>query len=363
MSIADEVGAAYCTLTNQRQDNAVTGDENKKDVKKPYFIVEGTTDEEFYVGGQIRRLAEGYNCKAAVDLGGGGYKRTGDVAVVPTDGGDFQTEQRAAPILEGLEGKSFVKDAIENNRYPGARGAIDKDFDSPDDYRGIQGLYVTDTHDMETLLISTIKPAVLWEQGINPAYIDRALFISYQISLYKRFQDSISRNPRENVSSEVKKLFIVINQYTKEWKYMGKRNFGESVDSWIRNDDKINFKEFCREANSVCRKAKKVNFADNKEGSKKFVKAVNDSLSAMTGFGIDETGFIKASITDYRRTVDDSKLYDCVNGHDLVSLMGYLSRKTQKEIESLIRTQYQQNPRRPCRMFATMIGDSVLESV
>lgn len=66
-------------------------------------------------------------------------------------------------------------------------GIVDRDYDDFEAYTCSRGLYVTDTHDIETLLIST-DPAI-WSRlekcEIKQEDITKALFIAYQLAILR----------------------------------------------------------------------------------------------------------------------------------------------------------------------------------
>ncbi len=66
-------------------------------------------------------------------------------------------------------------------------GIVDRDYEDFETYTCSKGLYVTDTHDIETLLIST-DPSI-WSRlencEIKPGDISQALFIAYQFAVLR----------------------------------------------------------------------------------------------------------------------------------------------------------------------------------
>ena len=54
--------------------------------------------------------------------------------------------------------KEWILNAVKNSKFKNIYGIVDKDFDDPNDIRSYVNrdyIFVTDTHDLETLLLST----------------------------------------------------------------------------------------------------------------------------------------------------------------------------------------------------------------
>lgn len=129
------------------------------------LLVEGQTDQRFMEG----RLRDDIRCEIANQTG------TGAKAIA-------NCKKAIVNVIYGLAGAGLI-------RIPGeyqdvvVYGMVDMDAGGVDQHADIRNLFVTDTHDLETLILSTDRDILHRLAGCDIAQEDihKALFMAYQI--------------------------------------------------------------------------------------------------------------------------------------------------------------------------------------
>ena len=144
--------------------------------KRSYLLVEGETDKVF-----IERLTDPERVKC---LSMGILSREQDELRTQKQYGNSKEE--IINIIYGIAKLHMLlsdcpKDIDEWPLF----GLVDRDFDEPMEYAGIDKLFFTDTHDLETLIINTDEEALykIGSCSISEEDVKKALCLSYQLAL------------------------------------------------------------------------------------------------------------------------------------------------------------------------------------
>lgn len=178
-------------------------------------------------------------------------------------------------------------------------GMIDKDFDSCDKSMiSCPSLFITDTHDLETLLLSTDNELLkrLDKCTISDSDIKRAFFIAYQLGYIEEIANDICEK---------------------------KIDFGVLKNS----NNPVNYNEFLEDD---CVNIKKLFSFCNKNTKRKLTKSsLNSCASQVLNNNkvkkkVDSDGIWKQTLLDF----DHNKIkdfWDVVNGHIVLSLIRYIN--------------------------------------
>ena len=189
--------------------------------------------------------------------------------------------------------KKRIMNHIKINRKPGEYGVVDKDFDEPSCLM-IDGLFFTDTHDLETLLFS--KDQTLMLRIFNKFYlkdVEKSKYIAYQIGIIKKALYKIDRGVIELPQS------IAYEEFA-------------SNDS----GNKIHLEAFC-----------KYMVANDQN--------TNIEFETLKNINIIQAYFSPDSFIFNRNSDDilaEKDLWDIINGHDLSIIL----RSVNKEIDDML---------------------------
>ena len=251
--------------------------------EKKLLIVEGQTDERF-----IRdHLNEDVLCLVA------------NKAFGLNNGFDArQSINHKNAIIHVIYGLSQIPTLIrcpQGSENWKVYGMIDMDFDEEERFTRTDKLFITDTHDLETLMIST--DANLFEKIedciIRPEDLKKALFISYQLGKMKQILNgAVSTSPLSRASEQVDYSRFVLTDYRVSLLELIKYLNSESGGQLNTTKVKKLYDRLCKD--------KSVKKMLTKEGI--WGKEINS-------FDISE--------------IDD--IWNTVNGHDILSLLKYLN--------------------------------------
>ena len=188
-------------------------------------------------------------------------------------------------------------------------GIVDRDYEEFSLYSNSKGLFVTDTHDIETLIISS-DPEI-WDRfedcEIKKEEIRNALYMAYQIAVLR---DSI----KEYSSLTIRFL---------------KAGNGEVNYSSIIDDGRVSLDSLLTYLND----ANKERFPDQVI-SKKEIEKIKQNILKDKEFKkiIDKDGFLKTTVESF----DINKIENFwlkVDGHDILALMKYYNGKVEQKYQ------------------------------
>lgn len=189
--VLDEVFAEMRLKADMRSCETGTRAELEECQKKNKLIcVEGSSDREFYgcyvkdgvFIEDISGLLEAYNCLKLLE-----EKQIHKETILSHK--EMVIELiKALTLGEGL-GVDIPAEITDNYDI---YGIIDKDFDGDNKYSFYDRLFVTDTHDFETLMLSTDAGVVyrLKDYRITEDEYQKALYIAYQLGIIKQILQS-----------------------------------------------------------------------------------------------------------------------------------------------------------------------------
>lgn len=187
--------------------------------------------------------------------------------------------------------KKKIINHIKECRKPGEYGIVDKDFDEPS-CLAIDGLFCTDTHDLETLLFSKDDQLMLHifkKHFLSD--VEKSKYIAYQIGIIKKGLYKIERGT------------IDLPRQTK-------------CEVFITKDNKINLKSFCEY------------MIKNDQNTNIDLEELRKIDTIQAYFDSDELIFNKSK--------DDilvsNDFWNTVNGHDLSIIL----RSINKEIDEFL---------------------------
>ena len=142
--------------------------------KKRLLLVEGTTDKDF-----IERITN----------------KNDVYCVTPNNSVDSAPINNKEAIVQALFGL-FRPEILDKTDQQNVRklkekvkdlvfGMVDLDYDDPSSYEPMPWLFVTDTHDLETLLLSTAEDLVR-RLKIPEDYSKKAYYLAYQLGFLRR---------------------------------------------------------------------------------------------------------------------------------------------------------------------------------
>ena len=199
--------------------------------------------------------------------------------------------------------KAKIVDYISNSSDPYEHGLVDKDFDEP---ISIDRLFYTDTHDLETLLLSNDQNVLfnIFEKTSTKTELEKldndynkAKFIAYQIGIIKKVIRNIAKNgnnfyipyniPLDFTKFTTKKNEIVLEYFCQ----FVRENGGQIYENNLLNNTNIN-----------------LFFTDDKNLGHVFNRDIY-------------------SICDISQTTD---FWEIVNGHDICELLCFINNDVYK---------------------------------
>ncbi len=146
-------------------------------LKNHVLIVEGATDETFI--GQIRHPdARCYTISKLI-------RATSAFATKPAP--PVNNKELIVEILKRLvRSPEFFGFPKGSEKWP-LFGMVDRDYDEPGRFAEIRHLFFTDTHDLETMMLSTDGTLLtrLTNCPIDPANVKKALYLACQLAHYR----------------------------------------------------------------------------------------------------------------------------------------------------------------------------------
>lgn len=262
------------------------------DNPKKVLLVEGQTDERFIKD----ELCDDVICMAAnmafYDRSSFGQKK------------DSKPNWKNA-IVNVVYGLSVIPKLIDcSNEFADwtVYGMIDLDFDDEGGTSRTHRLFITDTHDLETLMISTDDELLEKIDGCTITAMDakKAIFMAYQLGRIREVID------KPALTAPL---------------YAGKGEVEYSL--FITNDYRVSIKDLIVYLNQKV-SIKKTEKSMNKAQMEKFIdqlcknKALKKHLTKDACWKSDITGFDIASTED---------LWEVVNGHDILALIRYVNKE------------------------------------
>lgn len=288
--------------------------------KKRLLLVEGTTDKDF-----IERITN----------------KNDVYCVTPNNSVDSAPINNKEAIVQALFGL-FRPEILDKTDQQNVRklkekvkdlvfGMVDLDYDDPSSYEPMPWLFVTDTHDLETLLLSTDEDLVR-RLKIPEDYSKKAYYLAYQLGFLRR---------------EVAKQKTFLKPIKCE------ADYETFVDG---NTYKINLEKLLE---FFSYKKKKEEILKSKEIKKKIDK---DSLL----WKGDLKDFDKSTYADF---------WQVVNGHEILSLIRYIYQQEADEgarnealpllhadFEKIIITKYDCSTLEKTKIYDRMKNENVVDS-
>ena len=254
-------------------------------LRKKVLLVEGATDKAF----ATHILREDTDCLAVVE-----FMKSNDVfrTSKPSKSDNYNSKSVITMILKHIalfpEFIDFPKGAEEWPLF----GLVDKDYDERKTYSRITKLFLTDTHDLETLMLSTDLELLLRLQDCKISHdeIKAALYISVQLAAFRKAMINVGTiNP------------TLINE------------FDGTVDySAFTDGDKV----------SLLKLLHHVNAKADKPLSKARLKKTQESITKEMKRQLDKEGNWKKPLESFE-VDEDSSFWEDINGHDVLSAVCY----------------------------------------
>ncbi len=254
--------------------------------EKKLLIVEGQTDEKFIKG----HLNDDVLCLVANKAFGINSRFNASESI--------NHKNAIIQVIYGLSVIPAVIKCPKGSEDWKVFGMIDMDFDEDEKYTRTSKLFITDTHDLETLMISTDTD--LFERiedcAISHDDLKKAVFIAYQLGMMKQWLNPLRSDvPTDLLSS-------------------GR----EQVDysSFVSKDYRVSLMELIKYLNS--KSDKRLNATKEKKLFDRLYK--DKSVKKM----ISKEGIWTKGIDTFDTEGDDD-IWSIVNGHDILSLLKYLN--------------------------------------
>ena len=247
-----------------------------------YVVVEGSVDEAF-----IKKLTDKVKVKS--------------IEVWIKEINSFKRQK------EYINYKSKVLDELRsNNDVKNLYGMIDTDFNDINEYKDIlDKLFITDTHDLETLLLKTYFD-LLYEIGdpkvIQENEIFKSYYLAYQIGVIKK---------------------SLLRLYAASPKVGNKTNFDDLFDNIIQHYDDI-----CND-DSIC--------LDKLLKHIKLDERIKSFDTIRSYFGINppsKFNFTREEFVDKVYSAEDSGFWNIVNGHDILNLLCFFNTEIVRSLEN-----------------------------
>ncbi len=256
--------------------------------KRKLIIVEGKTDQVF-----VEFIKEDYvDCIGAANV----FNSNNQLRSRPSE--PINYKNAIVTIIRGITHipSPFIKYASDLDKWD-LYGLVDSDFDDIAFAKPTPRLFVTDTHDLETLLLSTDSDLLFKIDGcsIQHGDISNAFFVAYQLALI--------RKEIEN--------------------YKNHLNL-QSVKSGSSVIDFSSFVEDCKI--SVPDLIKYIGNNTPDGVSKSRVQSIVTSVCSCKSLKnkLDNTGRWNQSVQDYLTSLP-ADFWRVVNGHDILQLLTYYS--------------------------------------
>ncbi len=256
--------------------------------ERKLLIVEGKTDQDF-----IKKVqSETVDCIVAANV----FKSNAQFRT--SDTGKVNCKNAIVIIITGISHypSPFIQYPEKMDEWD-TYGLVDKDCEELQFQRPTPRLFITDTHDLETLLLSTDDELLsrLKECKISKEDIERAYFIAYQLAetrtLLDDYHEELDLRVLSGGSSDIRFYEFLEND---------RININRLI-SYISSNSKeplsgARIKKLC---SNVCR---------SKSGKKLY----------------DATGLWRHSLSDFISNIP-ADFWDEVNGHDILQLLMFIN--------------------------------------
>ena len=254
-------------------------------LRKKVLMVEGTTDKAFFK----RIICNDTRCMAVEEL-----MRSKSAFSTSRTPSAFLYNSKVViiTILKHIayypEYYDFPRGAEKWPLY----GIVDNDFDGMNELTRVTKLFFTDTHDLETLMLSSDMGLLTRLESciISPDVVKAALFIANQLAA---FRQAIKRNGNLTLAG--------IND----------------------PDGTIDYKSFTEgDIIDLTKLLKHINNHSEKPLSNEKIKRIRDSIAKNMHKQLNNEGFWKKSLDSFVVS-QDSDFWMDVNGHDILSAICY----------------------------------------
>ena len=253
-------------------------------LRKKVLLVEGATDRKF-----IEHIKGNDVCCRSVS----DFMKTRNWFSSPSSAPEqFNSKVVIITILKHIAYFPELSDFPKGAEMWPLYGLVDTDFDNSNDYARITKLFFTDTHDIETLMMSTDSELLtrLKQCSISADEVKAALYIANQMATYRQ---AIRKNGNMNPS--------LINEL----------------------DGTIAFEVFTE--GNIVDLAKLLQYIDSKSEhklSKEKLKKTRESIMKNLKKELDKEGCWKKPLESFTVTYE-SDIWMNVNGHDILSAICY----------------------------------------
>ena len=263
-------------------------------LKRPYLMVEGKTDEAFIT----RVLIPEARCLPVVEF----MRAKNAFSTSPPPKVNYKDV-----ITTILKQISFFPDVFDfpsgAEKWP-LYGLVDNDFGTERDFTRVTNLFFTDTHDIETLMLSTDLMILtrLSSCSISEDETKRAVYLATQLAAFRK---EIADDDVFNIRS--------IN------------GPDGTVDfSAFTEGDRINLFRFTEHVNNNT----------NPPISKEKLKRQQAKIMSRMKKHLDKEGMWKKSYTVFEMPKDDP-LWMEINGHDVLSAIKYINETAKKAFSNI----------------------------
>lgn len=187
-------------------------------------------------------------------------------------------------------------------------GLVDNDFDDSEDYSRVEKLFFTDTHDLETLMISTDKDlfARIESCDISAEEIKEALYLANQLAEFRQAINRVSKKQKDRTESGM----ILKSDAIKE-------TDGTIDYESFTNGDRIILADLVEHINNKMEKPLP-------KGKKK--KTCEEIAKDMRNL-LNKEGVWKTPIESF---TEDTYLWKTINGHDILSAICYINPRVKE---------------------------------
>ena len=254
-------------------------------LKRSVLMVEGKTDEAF----MMKILRPDARCLPVVE-----FMRARSVFSTSPSSRDVNYKEVIITILQRISMFPVVFDFPKGAEKWPLYGLVDHDFGTEGDYTRVTNLFITDTHDIETMMLST-DPELLTRLpncSISLEDVTRALYLASQLAAFRK---AIADN--------------------------GTLSLRAISDA----DGTVDYSEFTEDDRiSLTKLVEHINRQTEPPLSREKLKRTGDKIAAEMRRQLDKDGRWKKPISAFTAEQDDPLWMD-INGHDVLSAMTYVN--------------------------------------